>query len=179
MARHLGVRSFIFHFSMTRIPIDQPLTPSVLDRLLDDDPTATRETAKMRTQVLREMKQSLRRDLENLLNTRRRAKEVPQDLEELAISLVNYGIPDITGSDLGASANRADFAGVLEQILRDFEPRFKSVRVEMLENPEPAQRVLRFRIEGLLYAEPAPEPIAFDSALEPATGSVEVKGSAR
>jgi type VI secretion system protein ImpF len=80
---------------------------------------------------------------------------------------------------LGAAANRADFAGVLEQILRDFEPRFKTVHVEMLENPDATQRVLRFRIEGLLHAEPAPEPITFDSALEPATGNVEVKGSAR
>jgi type VI secretion system protein ImpF len=164
---------------MSRIPIDQPLTPSVLDRLLDDDPATTKETAKMRTQVLRELKQSLRRDLENLLNTRRRAKNVPEDLEELSVSLVNYGIPDITGADLGAASNRADFAQTIEQILRDFEPRFKSVHVEMLDNPDPVQRTLRFRIEGLLHAEPAPEPIAFDSALEPATGNVEVKGSGR
>ena len=100
-------------------------------------------------------------------------------MEELQISLVNYGIPDITGADLGAAGNRADFAGVIEQILRDFEPRFKSVHVEMLDNPDPTQRTLRFRIEGLLHAEPAPEPIVFDSALEPATGNVEVKGSGR
>ncbi|MCC6126404.1 MAG: type VI secretion system baseplate subunit TssE [Pirellulales bacterium] len=164
---------------MTRIPIDQPLTPSVLDRLLDDDPTTTRETVKMRTQVLREMKQSLRRDLENLLNTRRRAKALPDDWEELSVSLVNYGIPDITGADLGAAESRADFAAAMEQVLRDFEPRFKSVHVEMLGNPDPTQRTLRFRIEGLLHAEPAPEPIAFDSALEPATGNVEIKGSSR
>jgi type VI secretion system protein ImpF len=164
---------------MSRIPIDQPLTPSVLDRLLDDDPTATRETAKMRTQILRELKLSLRRDLENLLNTRRRAKSVPDDLEELQISLVNYGIPDITGADLGAAENRTDFARVIEKVLRDFEPRFKSVHVEMLDNPDPSKRTLKFRIEGLLHAEPAPEPIVFDSALEPATGNVEVKGSGR
>jgi type VI secretion system protein ImpF len=164
---------------MSRIPIDQPLTPSVLDRLLDDDPSSKLETAKMRTQVLREMKQSLRRDLENLLNTRRRAKPLPGDLDELPVSLVNYGIPDITGADLGSPSKRAEFAAEIERVLRDFEPRFKTVHVQMIPNSETTQRILRFRIEGLLHAEPAPEPIAFDSSLEPATGNVEVKGSNR
>ena len=36
--------------------------------------------------------------------------------------------------------------------------------------------LLRFRIDGVLYAEPTPEPIVFDSTLEPATGSVQIKG---
>jgi len=57
---------------MPPIPSEQPLVPSLLDRLLDDDPTQTREPMKARHQVLREMKLSLRRDVENLLNTRRR-----------------------------------------------------------------------------------------------------------
>jgi type VI secretion system protein ImpF len=38
---------------------------------------------------------------------------------------------------------------------------------------------LRFRIDALLQAEPAPEPIVFDSALQPVTGNVEVKGTVR
>jgi type VI secretion system protein ImpF len=162
---------------MARISADQPLEPSLLDRLLDDDPTTTREPPKMRAQVLRELKQSLRRDLENLLNTRRRCKALPEDLQELKISLVNYGIPDITGADLGGSGGREEFTRVVEEVLRDFEPRFKSVRVETLENPDPTRRALQFRIDALLHAEPAPEPIVFDSTLEPSTGAVEIKGS--
>jgi len=48
----------------------ESLIPSVLDRLLDDDPASAREAPKARTQVLRELKQSVRRDLEWLLNSR-------------------------------------------------------------------------------------------------------------
>lgn len=164
---------------MARIRAEQPLVPSVLDRLIDEQPTATREAPKTRNQVLRELKRSLRRDLENLLNTRWRCTTWPQNLEELELSLVNYGIPDITAADLGSARNRAEFRQVVETVIRQFEPRFKSVKVEMLDNVETLDRTLRFRIDALLYAEPAPEPVLFDSALQPATGNVEVKGTSR
>ena len=59
---------------------------------------------------MREVKQSLQRDLENLLNTRRRATGWPADLTELVLSLANYGIPDIAGADLGSAENREQFA---------------------------------------------------------------------
>ena len=160
---------------MTRIEANQPLVSSVLDRLLDDNPHAATELEKSRNQVLRELKQSVRRDLENLLNTRWRCTGWPENLDELEFSLVNYGIPDITGADLGVSRDRGRFCQVVERVIQHFEPRFKRVVVEMLENTDPTDRTLRFRIDALLHAEPAPEPVVFDSALEPSTGSVEVK----
>jgi type VI secretion system protein ImpF len=40
-------------------------------------------------------------------------------------------------------------------------------------------RVLRFRIEALLRVEPTPEPVTFDSVLEPVTGNFELKGRDR
>ena len=164
---------------MARIRADQPLIPSVLDRLLDDEPTATRELPKTRNQVLRELKKSLRRDLENLLNTRWRCTSWAEDLEELERSLINYGLPDITGADLGSAQHREEFRQIVEKVIQRFEPRFKSVKVAMLGNSEPLDRTLRFRIDALLYAEPAPEPVVFDSALEPATGNMEVSGASR
>lgn len=164
---------------MAKIRADQPLVPSVLDRLIDEQPRATREPVKTRNQVLRELKQSLRRDLENLLNTRWRCTSWPENLDELELSLVNYGIPDITGADLGSARRRQDFRRIVERVIRHFEPRFKSVKVEMLDNAEPLDRTLRFRIDALLYAEPAPEPVMFDSALQPTTGNFEVKGASR
>jgi type VI secretion system protein ImpF len=126
---------------------------------------------------LRELKLSVRRDLENLLNTRRRCESWPEHLTELERSLVNYGIPDVTGLDLAGARNRQDFQRLLEAVIRRSEPRFKTVTVEMFDNVNPLDRTLRFRIDALLYAEPAPEPVVFDSALEPATGNVEIKGA--
>jgi type VI secretion system protein ImpF len=163
---------------MAKIHPDQPLTPSVLDRLLDDEPHLKRDLGRTRHQLLRELKQSVRRDLENLLNTRRRCLPVPADLKELEQSLVNYGIPDFTGANMGSGDAREQFRGTLERVIRTYEPRFQTVRVELLTNSEPLDRTLRFRIDALLYADPAPEPVVFDSLLEPGSGSFEVKGAA-
>jgi type VI secretion system protein ImpF len=158
------------------IHADQLLVPSVLDRLLDDDPTVSREAMRSRSQILREMKLSVHRDLENLLNTRRRCLPVPADLKELGKSLVSYGIPDVSGANLGASEARERLVRSLETILRAFEPRFHTVRVQLVDNVDQIDRTLRFRIDALLHADPAPEPIVFDSALEPGTGAFRIKG---
>jgi type VI secretion system protein ImpF len=161
---------------MARIHPEQPLVPSVLDRLLDAEPEVSREPAKSRNQVLRELKQSVRRDLESLLNTRQRCLPPPAGLKELKQSLANYGIPDFTAANMASPKEREQFCRTLQTVLRQGEPRFKTVKVQLLSNTEPLDRTLRFRIDALLHADPAPEPVVFDSLLEPATGTVAVKG---
>jgi type VI secretion system protein ImpF len=161
---------------MSRIPLDKPLVPSVLDRLLDDDPSAKKETPKSRTQVLRELKQSVRRDLENLLNTRPRATMPPPPLEELEQSLVSYGLPDISRADMGSTQRREEFRQTMENVIRRLEPRLKAVSVTLLDEPNEVERTLHFRIDAMLRVDPAPEPVIYDSRYEPATGNVEVKG---
>lgn len=164
---------------MAKLQSDQPLVPSLLDRLIDDRPDETRELPKSRSQVFREFKQSVRRDLENLLNTHQRSTTCPEELAELKVSVVNYGIPDIRGADLGTGAGRKYFARLVQEVIRKFEPRFQQVRVDLLDNSDPLDRILRFRIEAMLRVDPAPEPVVFDSALQPATGNVEVRGTSR
>ena len=105
---------------MTRIHEDQPLTPSVLDRLLDDEPQNPHEVPKARHQVIREMKQSVRRDLENLLNTRWRCLNYPANLDEMELSLVNYGIPDFTGVNMASPSERERLRQIIERIVRKF-----------------------------------------------------------
>ena len=156
---------------MSRIPRDQPLLPSLLDRLTDQDGLVA-DPAK---QTLRELKESVRRDLENLLNTRRRAVGWSPRFEELDRSLVNYGIPDFTGTNASSSEDLRQFSKTMESVVRIFEPRFKSVSVKLLKNEQEEDRVLRFRIDGILYAEPMPEPAVFDTEMEPATGNFQVK----
>jgi type VI secretion system protein ImpF len=62
----------------------------------------------------------------------------------------------------------------IEAAIRRWEPRFAQLAVSMVENSDPADRTLRFRIEALIYADPAPEPLVFDSYLEPASRGVAV-----
>ena len=155
---------------------DRPLVPSILDRLIDEQPGLNQEPEKNRHQVMAGLRISVRRDLENLLNTRCRCMGWPAELTELQQSLVGYGIPDIAGQDLGAAFRRKRFLKEVEDIIRTFEPRFRKVRLIELDNPDSIDRTLRFRIEAVLDAYPAPEPIVFDSALEPVSKTFSVKG---
>src|SRR5580693_7890058 len=105
---------------MPEIGPDRPLLPSVLDRLIDSDPTVRREAPRGRNQSLRELKQSVRRDLESLLNTRVRCLPWPSDLKELKHSLVNYGIPDLTGVSAGSSKERDQLCREIESVVKRY-----------------------------------------------------------
>lgn len=160
---------------MPRYDGPEALTPSVLDRLLDDEPENEREADRDRWQVLAELKQSVARDLENLLNTRCRCVRFPPDLEQLEVSLANYGIPDFTNVSFGSPDSRKQLRRIVEQAIRKFEPRFTKVQVQLLPHLDPTDRRLRVRIDALLYAQPAPEPVVFASQLEPICGEFAVK----
>ena len=164
---------------MPDIPRDQSLIPSVLDRLIDADPAAARDPAWSRGHLLRDVLHAVRRDLENLLNTRVRCKPLPADLREVHQSLVSYGIPDLCAASLGTDGERKEFCKALRAIIRRFDRRLQDVEVYLPEQDVAAERKVRFRIDAVLRVEPAPEPISFDSALSLATGTFEVKGQAR
>lgn len=156
---------------------DQPVLPSVLDRLLDPSPERERDAPRPRGQAMNELRDAVGRDLENLLNTRQRCLSTPADLSELDQSLVNYGIPDFSGANFATPQGRHEFQLAIERTIRRFEPRFKTVKVHLLENLEPEDRTVRFRIEALMYAEPAPEQMVYDSFIDPVTRDFSVAAS--
>lgn len=160
---------------MARVDKKKKLRPSILDRLLDDEPHNQTERDLGTHQRLEQLRNSVRRDLESLMNSRYRIIEPPEDYEELENSLLNYGLPDLATVNIIDQEKRKAFTSKLESILRQFEPRFKSVKVSYLDNKEETDRTLRFRIDATLYADPAPEIVIFDSALEPVTRTVSVK----
>ncbi|MGO9601377.1 MAG: type VI secretion system baseplate subunit TssE [Isosphaeraceae bacterium] len=161
---------------MAEIRTDLLLLPSVLDRLIDNDPQVHLEASASRNQLLRDLKQAVRRDLENLLNTRIRCISWPADLPELKQSVVNYGIPDLTGTPLASSREREEFRRTIQSVILLYEPRLKKLKVTLGDQADAIDRTIRFRLEAILQAEPAPEPVAFDSTLRLTTGSFEVKG---
>jgi len=163
---------------MSQIPSRQPLVRSVLDRLIDESPQSQREDARQRYQILRDLKNSLQRDLEQLLNTRWRCKQWPPDLSELKISLVNYGIPDFTGIQFTSAERQDELRDVIESVIRNYEPRLSEVEVQIATDFEANNRTCHFRIDALLMVDPAPEPVTFDTTLEPVTGDFSVTGGA-
>lgn len=150
------------------------ITPSVLDRLLDFEPDLTSESPKSRSRSLRELKQSVRRDLEWLLNTRRYPNEVPERLEEVQNSVVMYGLPDFTAVGAKSTHEQKKLVKELEHALKTFEPRFMDLKIT-LEPPSNVERTLRFRIEARLKVEPTPEPITFDTMLALGSGQYVVQ----
>ncbi|MDH3326633.1 MAG: type VI secretion system baseplate subunit TssE [Gammaproteobacteria bacterium] len=160
---------------MARPKITQALTPSILDRLLDFDPSRKVEAVSSRNQVIKELRESVRRDLENLLNTRRRCNDEMGRWELLEFTALNYGIPDATGINIGSDDAKAEFARVIEKIIMKYEPRFKSVSISVSNDASALDRTFRFRIDALLRVEPAVKPIVFDSSLEPVTRSFHVR----
>lgn len=161
---------------MPRVDNEVSLLPSVLDRLLDDEPGALREPIPNRFQNLRELKKAVTRDLEDLLNTRQeRLQELPSEFAEVGRSLISYGLPDFTSFSLLSKHDRNRIRRALEQAIATFEPRLDRVRVN-LEPPREYERALRFRIEALLRVEPAPELVTFDAELQLTTQKYTVQG---
>ena len=62
----------------------------------------------------------------------------------------------------------------IESCIRRFEPRIVSLKVSLLEATDKQNGTLRLRIDALLHAEPAPEPIAFDTVVDLLTRNVTV-----
>ena len=156
-----------------------PLLPSVLDRLIDDAPELSTEPPKQSAQLLRELKQAVRRDLERLLNTRWRCVSWPPSLQELDYSVVNYGIPDFTSAHLRAAEDPDVLCAVIKSAIEHFEPRLKNVRVDPVENSQELDRTLRFRIDAVLTVEPIEDRVLFNSTVEPTTGNFHVEGGVR
>lgn len=150
--------------------------PSVLDRLLDDTPGASPARPRSRAQQLTELRDAVRRDLEALLNTHQCCQSPPAALSELTHSLFDYGVPDFLATNAGAASAREEFRRSVEDIIRRFEPRFKIVKVSLVDDNAQVDRTLRFRIEALMYAEPAPERVSFDSLLDPSSHCFAVVG---
>jgi len=159
---------------MARADNEVRITNSVLDRLFDYEPEMSREAVASRSKSLRELKQSVRRDLEWLLNTRQIAGGVPPDLKETNNSVAAYGLPDFTHLSIDSSGDQKFIKREVEEALRRFEPRLENVVVSIESGSSP-ERILRFRIDAHLRIDPAPEPVTFDTLLQLGNGEYTVK----
>ena len=164
---------------MSRVPNDRPLIPSVLDRLIDLEPQVKSEVPMNRTQVLQQMKMSVGRDLQALLNTRCRATSWSEGLSELDRSLFAYGIPDCVGLSTGSREHQEELRDLILRAIENFEPRLIRDQVKLADTDDPNARTLRCRIDAMLKVDPAPEPVIYDSRLDATSGDFSVKGVSR
>ncbi len=144
---------------------------SLLDRLIDDDPDHRDGGAPS----FARLRDGLRRDLEDLLNTRRRFLRPPRALDQLDRSLLAYGLADFTNEQLTSLSFRQDFSEEVEQVLRRLEPRITVHEVQFLENGDPLDRRLRFRIVGAVHLGGERQSLSFDSYVDPVEGAIVVR----
>ena len=153
---------------------DLSITPSILDRLIDLEPENHNEPPASRFQSLRELKNSVRRDIEALLNTRVPVYSIDENLDEIKRSVATFGLPDFTAMGVTQADEQARMTAVIQEAIETFEPRFVGVRV-FLEPVDALAKQVRFRIEANLDIEPSPEPVVFDTLLQPGNSAFTVQ----
>jgi len=130
---------------------------------------------------LRELKASVARDLEWLLNTRVWMPEHQHEianLDETRKSVLAYGIPDLSTYSWSSNTDRREIAALIEGVIRTFEPRLesRSVRVEIVPTNDVDDFSLKLRIEALLHVDPISEHVTFDSSAEIEAGGLRIGG---
>ncbi len=142
------------------------ILPSVWDRLGDPDSRGTlaRPWYDAATMIDR-----IRRDLNDLLNTRRTDQGLCPALPRAGESLLAYGFPELGSLELTSHERIDEIGRAIEASVARFEPRMHQVRATPLPSPEGAVHAVRFRIEGTLKLDAAPD-VAFETTLELTTG---------
>jgi type VI secretion system protein ImpF len=116
--------------------------------------------------------ESIRRNLEWVLNSRRVIERPDEHLSELNRSMYVYGVHDLVGSSFD-SREKNRLRAEIEELIGLFEPRLTEVTIEKGESTGPG--IVRFRINGLMMVEPEPERISFGIELDPSSGEYDVK----
>ena len=148
--------------------------PSLLDRLLDDTPNVSTEPTSDMHLDLPRYKQTVARDLESLLNSRRvdfedRIESLPQARR----SIMTYGITDLSSLSLLDPGAQAHLRNQIKTAIERHEPRLSRVRVS-LDAPKGRDRQLRFRVDAVLTVHPQRPPVVFDAMLQLATSTYRI-----
>ena len=162
---------------MAELTPQERLQPSLLDRLTDRAPETRSESRDRRVLSVTKLREAVLRDLAWLLNTGH--LETTDDLDDypnVRDSVLNYGMPDITGLTASGTDTSALEKSVREAVLR-FEPRIlpNTVRVGVSHDETTMGRnSMVFTIEGQLWAEPTPISLYLKTEVDLETGDVAV-----
>jgi type VI secretion system protein ImpF len=163
---------------MVELTQKERLQPSLLDRLTDDEPEKTQESREQRAFPLSKLRGCVLRDLVWLLNTSK--LESVQSLDDYSLaahSVINYGIPNLTGStDSGINVSAIEQS--IKQAIWDFEPRIlpDSVRVKLSVSDQiMSHHTISFDIDGYLWAQPLPLHLYLKTEVDMELGCISVK----
>jgi len=154
---------------MSELTSRERLQPSLLDRLTDNSVENRRESFDQQTLSMTQLRAAVLRDLTWLLNTTNLTTEDDLDGAPLAAaSTINYGVPGFTGM-IGTEQRMSRLETAVAEAIRRFEPRIRpdTLRVKLRQQDEeaPSASVI-FEIHGELWAQPVPQQLFLESAIE-------------
>jgi type VI secretion system protein ImpF len=147
------------------------LRPSLLDRLVDPE---SEGTSWRRGYSVEQMIDTIRRDLEDLLNSRRMLGDLAEEYPEVRNSIVTFGMPDLVSIHSSMADVSARVGAAIEEAIIRFEPRLTSVRVMPDVSADPKKLRLEFQIHATLHMDPAPD-VAFVTLLKLTTGEATIQ----
>jgi type VI secretion system protein ImpF len=143
-------------------------TPGLFDRLMDV-PVHGASSGTVSRLSIEDLKDSVARDLEALLNTRTVIpEEVLKRFPECGRSIATYGLNDFAGLSLSSTDDRAFICRSLERAIARHEPRLRNVQASLELRADAVNR-LNFAITALLVVNSAHEPVNFDAVLQPSS----------
>lgn len=162
---------------MADLTTTERLQPSLLDRLTDDEPLRLDESREQRVISPSRLRECVTRDLSWLLNCVQMGDDaVFADVSEAGRSVINFGIPDLTGIQL-ASLD----VDVLQQRLRTailtYEPRLiaSTLQVSVQAHHQRMDRKsLVFDIRSDMWAQPVPLALYLKTEVDLETGKLDL-----
>ena len=150
------------------------LYPSLLDRLVDDEPGRATEARENRAASLQKLRENVLRDLNWLFNATQSSIDFADD-PVLIGSVINYGMPPLAGRP-ASQYDLNDLARALRDVILRFEPRIiaHTLRVTAERNGKDTHNVLGFRIEGQLWSQPIPLEIFMRTQIDLESGLTQV-----
>ena len=148
---------------MARI-VETLVTQSLLDRL-----ASTEDWPATRAHSLRFFKESLKRDMEWLLNTRQPPIAGIDSFDAASRSVIHYGLIDTSSLSHASLTDHKRIQQAVQECITNFEPRLQNTTVTIADG-DLKKRQLRFHIEGQIRLDPAPEEILFDTVLDLTSG---------
>lgn len=152
-----------------KIEVRAPL----FDRLVDRDLRLPRELRPMRTLDRRGLRESVRRELEQLFNTR-----CPVPAHRLAgreRTVIDYGIPDFSTFSPRSFDDCKRLESVLREAIERYEPRLANVRVHIDPIKDGDPFALSAEVRADMIVDRVPEPVSFLTLMQLKDGGVAVE----
>lgn len=163
---------------MATLRAQDRLQPALLDRLTDDEPSSTVESTESRVINRNRLRELVLRDLAWLFNC-----TCPSDIdfaraEHARRSVLNYGLPAMSGHTL-STVDPVILEQRVRQAILDHEPRIlpDTLVVEALVSEEQIDHhnQIGIRIRGQLWAQPVPLELLLHTDIDLETGRVAVR----